>query len=141
MSHENLEVAQDVVAAWNSHDFERWLACWDASCEWVPRLRGEVEGKQTYRGHEGLRRYWEEDDSVWDRFLVDFRDVRAIGDQVVMIGTATASGKESGVEITRPLAIRFQVTGRKIIRGESYLDVNDALEAVGLAEQDVKGRF
>jgi ketosteroid isomerase-like protein len=134
MSQENMEVVREVVAAWNSHDFERWLACWDAACEWVPRLRAEVEGEQTYRGQEGLGRYWKEDDSVWDRFLMDFRDVRAIGDQVIAIGTGIASGRESGVEVTRPLAMRFHVTERKIVRGESYLDVSEALEAVGLSE-------
>jgi hypothetical protein len=32
--------------------------------------------------------------------------------------------------------MRFQVTGRKVIRGESYLDVSDALEAAGISEQD-----
>ena len=133
MSQENVELVREVLAAWNDHDFERWLACWDATCEWVPRLRGQVEGTQTYRGHDGLRRYWEEDDSVWDTFLVEFGDVRAVGDQVIATGTGTARGK-SGVEITTPLAMRFQVTERKIIRGESYLDVNEALEAVGLSE-------
>jgi ketosteroid isomerase-like protein len=134
MSQENVEVVREVLDAWNSHDFERWLACWDATCQWVPRLRSEVEGTQTYRGHDGLRRYWEEDDSVWDRFLVEFRDVRAIRDQVIATGTGTASGKGSGVEITTPLAMRFQLRERKIIRGESYLDVSEALEAAGLSE-------
>ena len=134
MSQENVAIVREVLDAWNSHDFERWLACWDATCEWVPRLRGQVEGTQTYRGHDGLRRYWEEDDSVWDAFLVVFGDVRAVGDQVIATGTGIARGKESGVEITTPLAMRFQVTERKIIRGESYLDLNEALEAVGLSE-------
>jgi len=131
-----VELVREVLAAWNSHDFERWLACWDATCEWLPRLRGQVEGTQIYRGHDGLRRYWQEDDSVWATFLVEFGDVRAVGDQVIATGTGTARGKESGVEITTPLAMRFQVTERKIIRGESYLDVNEAFEAVGLSEHD-----
>jgi ketosteroid isomerase-like protein len=134
MSQENMDLVREVLAAWNSHDFDRWLACWDTTCEWVPRLRGAVEGTQTYRGHDGLRKYWEEDDSVWANFLVDFGETKAVGDQVVVTGTGTASGKESGIELTTPLAMRFQVRDGKIIRGESYLDVDEALEAVGLSE-------
>jgi ketosteroid isomerase-like protein len=134
MSQENVDLVREVLAAWNSHDFERWLAYWDTTCEWVPRLRNEVEGRQTYRGHHGLRRYWEEDDAVWASFLVDFGQMRAVGDQVLVTGTGTASGRQSGIELTTPLAMRFQVAEGKIVRGESYLDVNEALEAAGLSE-------
>jgi ketosteroid isomerase-like protein len=136
MSQENVEVVQEVMAAWNSHDVERWLRCWDPTCEWVPRLRGQVEGAQTYRGREGLRRFWEEDDAVWDEFQVELHDVRQIGDEVVAAGTGRARGKESGVDTTRPFAFRFRVQGGRIVRGESYLDVTEALKAVGLSERD-----
>jgi len=68
---QNVDLVREVVAAWNDHDIDRWLVCWDPRCEWVPRLRGQVEGVQRYRGHEGLRRYWEEDDAVWDEFRIE----------------------------------------------------------------------
>jgi ketosteroid isomerase-like protein len=45
-----------------------------------------------------------------------------------------ARGKESGVDTTSPLAFRFRVRDGRIVRGESYLDVNEAFEAVGLSE-------
>jgi ketosteroid isomerase-like protein len=134
MSQENVEVAREVISAWNSHDIERWVVCWDPGCIWQPRLRGEVEGTQTYRGHTGLRRYWEEDDAVWDTFVMDVGQVRSVGDEVIATGTATACGKESGVEITRPFAFRFQIRNGGIVRVESYLDVGEALEHVGLSE-------
>lgn len=136
MSNENVEVVRDVMAAWNGHDIERWLRFWDPTCEWVPRLRGEVEGAQTYQGHKGLRRFWEEDDAVWDEFHVELHDFRQVGDDVVATGTGRARGKESGVDIARPFAFRFQVKGGRIVRGESYLDVSKALEDAGLSEQD-----
>ena len=76
MSQENVEVVREVIDAWNSHDIERWIRCWDAG------------------------------------------------------------GKESGVETTRPLAFVFRLRDGRIVRGESYLDVSEALDAVGLSEQD-----
>jgi ketosteroid isomerase-like protein len=136
MSQENVEIVREVMAAWNTHDIERWIRCWDPGCRWLPRLRGQVEGTQTYRGHEGLRRYWEEDEAVWDTFVMEVHQVRPVNDEVIATGTATACGKESGVEITRPLAFRFQLRDRRIVRGESFLDISEALQAVGLAEPD-----
>jgi uncharacterized protein len=133
MSEENVEVVQEVLAAWNSYDFARWLECWSPTCEWVPDLRGQIEGPQTYRGHEGLRRFWGEDDAVWENFRVEVHYLREAGDEVLAIGTGTARGKESGAEISRPFAFRFRVDNGKIVRGESYLDVTKALEAVGLS--------
>jgi ketosteroid isomerase-like protein len=137
MSQENVEIVREVLAAWESCDLVRWLNSWSPTCEWVPELRGRIEGTQTYRGHEGLRRFWDEDDAVWQYFRVELHDVQEVGDDVVAIGTGRARGKESGAETTRPFAFRFRVENGKIVRGESYLDVKRALEAVGLSEQDV----
>jgi ketosteroid isomerase-like protein len=131
---DGLDVAREVVEAWNTHDFDRWLACWHVTCEWVPRLRGQVEGAQTYEGHDGLRRYWEEDEAVWDDFLMWPQDLQQLGDDVLAICTCTVRGKESGLEITAPLAFRFRVREGKIVHGQSYLDVQEALAAAGLRQ-------
>jgi uncharacterized protein (TIGR02246 family) len=134
MSQENVDLAREIMDAWNAEDLERWLACWDPSCVWVPGMRGRMEGTQTYRGHEGLRRYWAEDTEVWDRFLVEVHDVRTHGPEVVAITTGSARGKHSEVETTASMAFRFRVSNRKVVHGESYLDVQKALEAAGLSE-------
>src|SRR3954468_10625221 len=134
MSQENVDLVREVLDAWNAEDLERWLACWDASCVWVPGMRGRMEGSHTYRGHEGLRRYWAEDAEVWDRFLVQVHEVRTNGPEAVAITDGRARGKHSKVETSASMAFRFRVRNRKILRGESYLDVGNALAAVGLSE-------
>ena len=134
MSQENVDLAREIMDAWNAEDLERWLACWDPSCVWVPGMRGRMEGTQTYRGHEGLRTYWAEDAEVWDRFLVEVHDVRTHGPEVVAITTGSARGKHSEVETRASMAFRFRVSNRKVVHGESYLDVQKALEAAGLSE-------
>jgi ketosteroid isomerase-like protein len=131
MSQEKLAVVREVVEAWNRHDLERWIGCWDAGCEWLPKLRGAVEGAQTYRGHDGLRRYWAEDEAVWRHFHLEPHRLQEAGDEVVLCCTGRARGKESGVEIDAPLAFRFRVRDGAIVRGESYLDANEAFAAAG----------
>jgi ketosteroid isomerase-like protein len=134
MSQENVDVVSDVIAAWNDYALERWLAGWDHGCVWLPRVRLQVEGGQAYRGHEGLRRYWAEEDAVWGNVRVDVEDVREVGDEVIVISTVVARGKQSSVETHTPFAFRFRLRQGKVVRGESYLDVGEALEAVGLSE-------
>jgi ketosteroid isomerase-like protein len=134
MSQENVEIAQEVLAAWNDEDLERWLGCWDPQCVWLPGMRGQMEGTQTYRGHEGLRTYWDEDAAVWHWFLVEVHEFRHNGPEVVAITTGTAQGRHSHLEISERMAFRFRLRNRKIVHGQSYLDVNEALEAVGLSE-------
>jgi ketosteroid isomerase-like protein len=134
MSQENVEIARELLDAWNAEELERWLACWDPTCVWVPGMRGRMEGHQTYRGHQGLRRYWAEDADVWGRFLVEVHELRTNGPEVLAITTGRARGKHSEVETTAALAFRFRVRSGKVLRGESYLDVQAALEAVGLSE-------
>ena len=136
MTQGNVGVVREVVAAWNSHDLERWIACWDADCEWLPKLRGAVEGSQTYQGHDGLRRYWAEDDAVWRHFHIEPHLIQEAGDEIVMCCTGSARGKGSGVEIDAPLAFKFRVRNGTIVRGESYLDVEEAFAAAGIDPPD-----
>ena len=94
----------------------------------------QMEGTQTYRGHQGLRTYWGEDDAVWQRFYVEVHELRHAGAEVVAITTGTAQGIQSHLEVSERMAFRFRIRDRKIVHGQSYLDVAEALAAVGLSE-------
>ena len=47
----------------------------------------------------------------------------------------TAQGRDSHLEVSERMAFRFRVRNRKIVHGQSHLDVKEALDAVGLSEQ------
>jgi ketosteroid isomerase-like protein len=133
LSQENINVVRELLAAWSSRDLERWLGCWDAECVWLPKLRAELEGTRTYRGHDGLRRYWDGEDAIWSEFVVEPYAFREIGDEVLAMARGSARGKQSGLEIDGPFAFRFRFVDGKVVQGESYLDVDEALEAAGLS--------
>jgi ketosteroid isomerase-like protein len=117
----NVRVVSEAIAAWNGYALERWLACWDHDCVWVPTLRLQVEGRHAYRGHAGLRNYWQEEEAVWANVRVDVEDVREVGDEVIVISTVAARGKQSDVETNTRFKFRFVLQDEKIVRGESYL--------------------
>ena len=56
MSRDNVEVFKRIVAAFNRRDLGAVLELSDADVEAVPLL-GDMEGD--YRGHTGMRRWWE----------------------------------------------------------------------------------
>jgi ketosteroid isomerase-like protein len=59
MSQENVELSKRVVDAWNRRDVEATIALEDPEVVWDPVLEETVEG-QAYRGHAGLRQYYED---------------------------------------------------------------------------------
>jgi ketosteroid isomerase-like protein len=134
MSEENVEVVREALAAWNDRDLERWLACWDSRGTWVPELHGAAQRIDAYRGHDGLRSYWGDEDAASRRYPVKVQTVRHEGAEVVAIAVARPQARNSRSGTTRRMAFRFRVRRGKIIRGERYLHVSDALVAAGLEE-------
>jgi ketosteroid isomerase-like protein len=134
MSEENVEVVREALAAWNDRDLERWLACWDSRGTWVPELHGGAQRIDAYRGHDGLRAHWGDEDTASRRFPVEVQTVRHEGAEVVAIAVARPQATDSGSGPTPRMAFRFRVRRGAIIRGERYSHVSEALEAAGLSE-------
>jgi ketosteroid isomerase-like protein len=73
---------------------------------------------------------------VFAEIHVDVSEIRDIGDRAVLIGRLRVRGKESGVEAESPAAYVVDLGNSKVIQVRTYLDPDEALEAVGLSEQD-----
>jgi ketosteroid isomerase-like protein len=69
-------------------------------------------------------------------YQVEISEIRDLGDSVLAIGRARVRGKESGVQIESPFGVLCDYRNGKTIRLRTYLDLDEALEAVGLSEQD-----
>jgi ketosteroid isomerase-like protein len=127
----NVELAQRGVDAWNRRDLDGLLALCHPDVEWTSAIKGRVEGGEaTYRGHEGMRRYWEEWQSIWD-LLIEVAEVRESGDRVVVLGGIRTRGA-SRVVVESRMAFVFQIEDGLIRRLRSYLDRDEALAAAGL---------
>ena len=63
MSEQNVELARRALEAYNAHDVEAFLAVFDPGIEFHSAF--EAVGGGVYRGHDGMRRFFEELVDAW----------------------------------------------------------------------------
>jgi len=74
--------------------------------------------------------------ATWEEVRLVTEEVRDFRESVIWLGRIEGRGRGSGVPVDAPMGAVFDYRGRKIWRARSYLDHGQALEAVGLEEQD-----
>jgi uncharacterized protein len=131
MSQENVEIVRRAIDRYNETGEPPWEAL-DTDIEWVIDPAAWVGG--TYRGHDGVRAMLGRLAEAFDRFQLDFDRYLDAGDTVVAIGRAIIRGGSSGVTASQPLGYVFHLKGGRIAAATSYLQPDEALEAVGLRE-------
>jgi len=132
MSQENVEIVQRSIDAHNRRDLDAYVALTTPDYELLPAMTGFAG--VSFRGREGLERYFEELSDTWDEFRVIGEEFRDLGDIVLVIMRLEARGKGSGIPVSGTQALICNLRGGKISRIRSYLDRDDALRAAGLSE-------
>ena len=136
MSRENVEVVRRGLEAWQRDDFDAWLSGIDPDVEWLTAVeRGLGRAGSVYRGHEGMREFW----NLWrtevDDFWVESNEIRDLGDERVLnLGHIQFRGRASGIMVESQLALVITLRDGRIVRSEDYLSHAEALKAVGLQE-------
>jgi ketosteroid isomerase-like protein len=133
MSQENIEVVRAVFETWNAGDMDALRKLYDPDVI-VRAVEGWPE-PGPWVGPDAVMRQWEQMRETWDadawELISDFTDV---GDRVAvrLIWRTAGHGPESNLELTGVFTVR---KGR-IFGTEFFWDHAQALEAVGLSEQD-----
>jgi len=94
--------------------------------------RSGTEGP--FVGHEGMRRFIEDTEELFDLFRISYTDIRDLGDRLLAIGSIRIRGRGSGVEADVPSAAVAEFRDGLLWRYKDYGDPRLALEAVGLRE-------
>ena len=137
MSQENVESFKRGLQAGNRGDVETLLEQLDPEVEWHSALHALLGGEQTvFRGHDGVREMLRDLDEAFGEIHIEMTEIRDLGDRLVAIGRNRARGRGSGAETETPFALVTEVKDGKTISVRGYLDPKQALEAVGLSEQD-----
>jgi ketosteroid isomerase-like protein len=136
VSRENVEIARRSFEGWNRDEFDAWArpGTYHEEVEVISDISRRVEGAEwNWRGPTGLRQFWEEARSVWGS-SIKTRDIRDLGDTVLVLGELQTRGQASGVAVDSLVAYVFEFDEGLIRRVRLYLDPGDAFKAVGLQE-------
>src|SRR3981081_4935233 len=102
MRPQKVELLHRAIDAFNRRDLEAYLALQDAGVEFTPYERA-VEGLGPYRGHDGVRTWWEESFEVPPDLRAEVYEVRDLGDRKFVHGRLRGQGAGSGAPIERTM--------------------------------------
>jgi ketosteroid isomerase-like protein len=124
----NLEIVQRGFEAFNERGIEGIvpLVHPDFEATTPPDLASEPD---TYRGHDGIRRWFDSFDEVMDEIRWDARGFREVGDRVVVEFTLRARGKSSGLDFGQDAVMVWELRDGKAIRLSLYPTLDQALTA------------
>jgi uncharacterized protein len=134
MSQENVEIARRAYEAFNRGDIDGLLDLCAPGIEWEDMGTFDTDA---VTGKEAVRAFFKTGMEPWAEIRREpERIIDLGGDQVLVLVHATGRGRESSVEVDARGADLLTVNEGKFVRFIGYPDRAQALEAVGLSEQD-----
>jgi ketosteroid isomerase-like protein len=133
MSQENVEIMRATFEVWNAGDMDalRELYHPDVSL----RMPEGWPEPGPFVGREAVMRHWKQQREAFDADTVDpISDFIDIADHVLLrfVWRGRGRGPDSDMEVTQVITVRKG----KVFLLEHFWDHAEALEAVGLSEQD-----
>ena len=133
MSQENVEIVRASIDAWNRGDWDAALK--DAAPGFEFDFSRSVGPGRAVYSLDQMRRYFDEFVEPWEALRLEVDEFIEAGEHVVMPNTLHAQGRD-GIEVQARAAWVWTIRDRSVERICFYQDRQDALEAVGLSEQD-----
>ena len=131
MSQENVEGVYRAFDAFNRRDLDAYLELLNPAVEFRSLL---VDMENSYHGHEGIRRNWQEVLAVSPDFTLEVVQVRDLGDATLTKLVARGHGAGSDIPLEQALRSVARVRGEKVVSIANFATEAEALEAVGLRE-------
>jgi ketosteroid isomerase-like protein len=131
MSRENVEAVRAGFEALERRGVEGLLGFIDPEFETTTPPELTVE-PATYRGHEGLRHYFESFYEVMDEVRFEPAEFIDAGGRVVVPARLIARGRDTGIEAEQSVVFVWTLRDGKALRLDTYPTKAQALAAVGL---------
>jgi ketosteroid isomerase-like protein len=129
VASENVEIVKRGFEAFDQDGVEGLLGFIheDFEASTPPGLASEPD---TYRGHDGVRRYFDSFYEVMEDIRWESHEFREVGDKVVVPFTLYARGKSTGLEFGQPAVQVWTLQDGKGIALELYPTLEEALGAL-----------
>ena len=134
MSQQNVELVKRFEDSWAAGDLEATLECVhdDAVFDWSD---SSSPFAGTYRGREGLVRFWEELRDAFEEFKPEALEIIEVEpERVITLDVVRGRGKGSGIEIEAQGAMLWSFRDGKIAHAKMFQTKDEALEAAGPSE-------
>jgi len=129
----DIELITRMVHEWNSGDVEALLEVFDPEVEVRPALRTFL-ASTVYRGHEGVRTWFDETNEPWAELQAEPRRFIDAGERTVVVIALHARVPGGRVDVGAEIAHVVTIDDGRVVRLEGYDDADAALAAVGLAQ-------
>jgi ketosteroid isomerase-like protein len=132
----SVEIVKQAFAAFEQRDADGFIAVCRADVVFEPASSRIAGAADPYRGHAGIRRYFEDVARTWQELrLAPEQFHEADGGVVVATGRVYAWG--AGRVIDAPAGWLWRVVDRQIAYGRTFETATGALEAAGIAQTGV----
>jgi ketosteroid isomerase-like protein len=118
------EAYREGVEAFNRRDLEAWLALMDEDVEIESRF--SRLGDTRFRGHQSIKRWWEDLGDAWEFLDVEVEEARDVTpDETLALIHLNGKGRGSGLVIREPAAHRVRFRDGKWVQ-LAYVDREEA---------------
>jgi ketosteroid isomerase-like protein len=130
MSEDNVEVVRRLFELYASGGMEPTLEVMDEDIVIVipPDVSAEPD---TYRGHEGVRRYFAGFEGMLEDVRYEAFEVIPEGEHVLARARLAGRGVSSGLDVELQTVVVHTVSGGKVTHIRPYTDLEAAREALG----------
>ena len=127
MPEDNAGTVRSSYEAFHRRDLEGFLSYHDPGVEFRSLIL-EVEG--VYRGHEGLRTWWENVVDVFPDWQPQIEDAREMDDRVLLRVRVEGRGTGTGIDLERHAWNVVEVHDGRITSSAFFRTEEEALEAM-----------
>jgi ketosteroid isomerase-like protein len=134
VSRENVEIVRQQFQALERGRLDGAAAFWHPDIDWRA-AEGAADDVGVMRGHDALRRYYEDWFSTFDELRAEVEEVIFEADDRVAVSVHNSGrGRASGALTEGRYWVACTVRDGQIVSGREYETRHQALEAVGLRE-------
>jgi ketosteroid isomerase-like protein len=128
MARPNEELFEEMLDAYQARDLDRFLAGLHPEIEIIPIVGSEL-ADTVYRGHDGVRDWWDRMFSIFPKVEVSIDEIRDLGGRAIAAsrfhGQAVAGGAQSDLVIWTVTEVR----DGKIVSWRTFRTEAEALAA------------